>query len=186
MQNSINSYIQYFRTIATKHASIAHDPNMEGPQATEKGKSHFVLFDTDEVVTGLRSLIGPGFILFLEVYNTRVKDNHGGDYRSIQQGRFIIARKVTANDIFDYANALASCEQIAWDIINKMICDSRNGQGDTCNCPFSQLYLDSFNMEVVTNLWEGRSGWVVEFAFQWNRINEIDPDLLTNPDVWIP
>jgi hypothetical protein len=183
MQNSVNDYTVYFGNLAKRHHLLLHNGNQSGSNATVKAKSKFVLFDNDEVVTGLRSLIGSGIILFLEIFTFRGSDNMAGDYRSKHQGRFIIARKVLPMNNADLISAYAECEAIVWDFINKIIHDS-NLSGDACNTPFKNISLNDFSCEPVSNLWDGRAGWVVDFTYQQNRMDEIDEELANDEAIW--
>jgi hypothetical protein len=94
MNNPVSYYTLYFGNLAKRHYKLLHNSDNSTSSATAKSESKFVMFDNDEVVTGLRSLIGSGIILFLEIFTFRGSDNMAGDYRAKHQGRFIIARKV--------------------------------------------------------------------------------------------
>lgn len=183
MTNTINTYCTYFENLAKSHHSILHNATQSASNATVKGESKFVLFDNDEVVTGLRSLIGSGIILFLEIFTFRGSDNMAGDYRAKHQGRFIIARKVLPMNNSDLIAAYAECEAIVWDFINKIIHDSKLS-GDACNTPFKNISLNDFSCEPVSNLWDNRAGWVVDFTYQQNRMDEIDEDKANDTDIW--
>lgn len=185
MELSIASYVAYFRKLATQHYQILHNPQQEDTNATQHGTRRFILFETDEVVTGLRSNIGNGVVLFLEVYTFNGIDNGASDYRSAHQGRFILAEKVNHLSTHKLADTLAKCESIAWDIANKILYDCNRVQ-QPCNAPFQNVDLRSFAGEPVTNLWSGYSGWVMSFNFQFNRHSVIDDDRAVDPAIWVP
>lgn len=184
MINTVLTYVSYFRALAQNHYKILHNPAHETFDATVKGQSHFAVFDNDEVVTGLRSRISNGVVLFLEVFTFRGYDNQAGDYRGIYNARFIIAEKVAQGDNAGMINAYNNCEQIVWELINRIIYDSNNA-GSACGKPFKNLTLDQFSVEPVTNLWDGRTGWVVDFTFQQSRNTEMDTALATDEDIWV-
>jgi hypothetical protein len=183
MNNPVSYYTLYFGNLAKRHYKLLHNSDNSTSSATAKSESKFVMFDNDEVVTGLRSLIGSGIILFLEIFTFRGSDNMAGDYRAKHQGRFIIARKVKPMDNADLIDAYTECEAVVWDFINKIIHDS-NLSGDACNTPFKNISLNDFSCEPVSNLWDNRAGWVVDFTYQQNRMDEIDEDKANDTDIW--
>lgn len=183
MTNTVTTYINYFKALAQSHYMLLHDDDNANATAATKAKSKFVLFDNDEVVTGLRSLIGPGIILFLEIFTFRGRENGEGDYRAIHQGRFIIARKTIAQNNADLVAAYTETETVVWDFINRILYDSKHG-APACGAPFKNITLNDFSVEPVINLWDGRAGWVVDFTYQQPRLEEIDEDLATSVDIW--
>lgn len=185
MQRSIASYTAYFRKLATEHYLIRHNPQQEDNNATIKGARKFVLFDTDEVITGLRSMIGAGPILFLEAYTFNGKENGAGDYRSAHQCRFIVAEKCGITDTQKLEAVYLECEGIIWDIANKILFDC-NDSTMVCTAPFKEISLNDFAAEPVTNLWTGYSGWIMSFNFQFSRIDEMDPERATDAAIWQP
>jgi len=186
MRNNTNDYVNYFRQLAVSHYLILHDSSQEGPNATQKGKCRFVLFDNDEVVTGLRSVVPDGIVFYLEMFTGRGVDNLAGDYRGQYQGRFLIAKKVKAMSITELQQAYAECEGVMWDIIGRMLYDNAYA-GPDCELPFRNLTLNDFTWEPVSNLWDGRAGWVVDFNYQQSREDEITNAVVNgelNPTVW--
>lgn len=185
MNRNIASYVSYFRNLAAMHYQILHDPQQEESNSIVKATRKFVIFDNDEVATGLRSQIGSGIVLFLEVYTFQGKDNEAGDYRANHQARFIIARKVKPQSWTDLLVAYNTTEKIVWDFVNKIIVDS-NFTGPSCGTPFKNLTLNNFSAEPVSNLWDGRAGWVVDFTYQQDRTEEIDEDKANDEEIWGP
>ena len=184
MNNTLKDYTEYFRQLAVSHYLIQHQVAAESADATDKGNCKFAMFDTDEVVTGLRSAIGDGYVLFVEAYTFRGKDNDMGDYRSRHQGSFLLAKKTKKFSIADKVDNMAACEGIVLDIMNKIVYDSTNG-GTSCGCPFQHVSLNDFSCEPVMEIWDGRSGWVVNFNFEQDRSDMIDSDRATDINIWV-
>lgn len=183
MKNTIYNYVSYFRRLAAEHHAILHDPQQETQAATIRGARRFVLFDTDEVVTGLRTQIGDGIVLFLEAYTFQGHDNDAGDYRSQHQGRFIVAKKYNVKSFYDLVYAYDECEKVTWDFINRLIFDS-SVDGTACGTPFKNLSLANFSCDPVDKLWDNRAGWLVEFRFEQSRIDAINADNATDTNIW--
>lgn len=184
---SINTYVNYFRLMAASHTSIGHELGSEGPDA-DKSKSRFAIFSHDEVLTGLRSRIGDGVVLFLHPYFIKPKSNGAGDYRGVYSGAFIIAKKANKSDIADWLPALNECEFIAYGIAGQLVNDS-NEFGATCKMqnPFSGCLWDDMKFEPVMNLWDGRFGWYVEFEFTLKQAKFLmNPALYNENTTWQP
>lgn len=189
----IHDYVNYFRNIAIKHKQINHAHGAEIGSYTLKENRHFAIFEHDEVVTGLRSQIADGIVLFLHLYDTKGYDNLADDYRATHTGAFIIAEKAPiefqtrgaiAYSSLDGPEVLQSyetCETIMWQIINRMMMDSR----DPCHL-FHRIQLSDFTIDPVSNLWDGRYGWYVQFTFQTRRNDVINNALATDPPIWTP
>lgn len=185
MTNTIKTYIEYFRQLAVSHHLIQHVVAAESQASTTKGECRFAVFEYDEVVTKLRSAIGDGYILFVEGYTFRGKDNEAGDYRSRHQGTFLICKKTQQMNAAQKEDNMALCEEIVFDIITKIIYDSTD-DGTACGCPFKNITGNDFSAEPVLNIFEGRSGWVVNFNFEQDRISDMDPARATNAAIWLP
>lgn len=190
----IIQYVNYFRNIAVKHKKINHQIGAETNSYFTKDNRHFAIFEHDEVINGLRSTIADGIVLFLHLYDGKGYENQADDYRVRNTGAFIIAEKapihyqtrgnVAYNPGFDLPEVLHSyelCESIMWDIINRMIIDSRS----PCHF-FNYLELSDFTIEPVSNLWDGRYGWYVQFQFTSKRNEYISETLATDPTIWTP
>ncbi len=183
INNSLQEYIDYFRRIAVKHKRILHDPASE-LQDQPKGLKRFITFSHDEVITGLRSKIDNGIVLFLSLYDFSGEDNNADYYKSTHQASFILAGVAKSTDFAAQESVYVLTEEIVWNIISLLITESK--LENNCFAPFHRLKLSDFRAKPVGPLWDGRYGWYVEFTFRHKRNKEI---LLTQSEldiIWNP
>lgn len=178
----IAQYVSYFRNLAEQCHYIHHIPASENPDYPEKEDCKFALYYYHDLVAGLRTAISDGIVLFLHIYDGRGNDNHAGSQSSSHTCNFILAKKAVATDIPEITAALANTEEAMFVLINKIIHDAHQ-DGPGCG-PFKKVTLDKFRWEPVSNLWDGRFGWWVEFSFDVKRTDLMDESIALDAGTW--
>jgi hypothetical protein len=178
----LTQYVNYFRNLATQCHNIHHLPASEDPNYPDKNDCKFALYYYHEVVGGLRSNISDDIVLFLHLYDGQGKDNHAGNQSSSHTCNFIVAKKADINDINEVTQALSLTESTMFLLMNKIIHDA-NQDGPGCG-PLRKVTLDKFRWEPISNLWDGRFGWWVEFSFEVKRTDLMDEAIALDTGTW--
>jgi hypothetical protein len=180
-------YTNYFRQLAKKHYLIRHNPLAEDKSYVNKSECRFAMFHHDEVVSGLRTAIGDGPIVFVHPYYATPYSNDAGDFRGKYTGAFIIAKKSDPANINNIISNYDLTELIAWHFIAQIGFDANETDKPECDIPslfFSGVDFNRMKLEPVHNLWNGMYGWYVEFQFDIRK--KFGPQIHNESTVWLP
>ena len=165
-----NLYRAYFYHQCEAHPALAHQD--------EVGERVFQVVGIEEALGDFRTgAKAKGFIFRLINYTYTIGDDGGHETQKQIQGGFIIARHFSGRNIGtpDYYAAMEQSEQVADEIIEKMIADSLNAH------PLFYHSLDSrqqINVQPVAITGDANyAGWLCTFQFAnfWrNCISDAD------------
>ncbi len=147
----VNSYISYFRSLAVAHPLLLHDAASETEDSP--ATKHFIRFNTDEVITGLRTKVAFP-CLGVEIY-----ERSGGHWR----GAFSVFDHAI-NTYNDEVRALDITEQIMSYLVPKIYQDTLN-----CLNPFE--FIDMLQAEITSfgPIFDREFGWRCEFSFRFKN-----------------
>jgi hypothetical protein len=156
----LDAYVSYFRWQAMKHPDLLHSPDV--------GDRIFEVISIEEAMGDFRSSVTEkGFLMRLIVPTYSLGDSYSANGLKKAQGGFIIS-KYHSNRAADNAGFIAACtdsERVGFEIIEKMVGDSKNGH-PLFNHSINTL--DHLNLDVQPKHDEaegGYYGWLFMFEF---------------------
>jgi hypothetical protein len=170
MKNNLLAFVEYFRTLAVSHHLLKHDPTSE-TEDSAISKKHFTRVSMEEVVTGLRSKVGFPALL-LEKYENDISQETVYDLRQNPKAAFMILDTANLNSSNDQEEAQARCEEIAYDMLQKIWQDHYGKGVNRCETPFKDI-LQTVNMTFVGPLFDSQFGIRVEFDFSFSNVIKI-------------
>lgn len=156
----VSNYIEYFRQIAIKNKTIAHNPDAESKNGP-KGECAFTVFNMDAVARSLRTAMKPTPCLHLHIYDNLFNGKAPALKSNFSAG-FLITRKVKMNNNQDEIAAYAECEKVVYEILAAMQHDYT--EDGSCGA-LGAVDLSRVKITATGPLWDNRFGWWVEFDF---------------------
>lgn len=160
----INPYREYFRQLAIRHKDLLHDPYSESGDS-DIGAKHFVTWNVDQVITGLRTKAGRPLLL-LENYEIVTHAQTPSDIKGFYSGAFSVIDTALNNDYSSEDAAFVKTERIVMDILQQIWADHYAPGVDRCNTPFKEFYFDQMNIVPIGPLYDNDFGYRVEFQFR--------------------
>lgn len=171
MKNNVLDYVNYFRQIAIAHKDIKHIAAAEDNNGG-LGECKFVRWNTEEIVTGLRSSIGfPA--LALEMYEVATEANSIYDVKGNFKGAFSILIKANPNRYDEQIEALAQAETILMQCLQKIWADHYGIDAERQQTPFQYFDFEGIQIMSFGPTYDNIYGWRAEFNFNTRLINKI-------------
>lgn len=164
-----SDYIAYFKTAAVNNKVLAH---------VENTHHTFYEIDMEDLINGLK-MKNKFMSMFVESPETRVYDEKSDNLRKIRIGAFAIMQEAKIGDRASRENVLDDTEEVAEQIVSKMLNDTRGSR--------RKNYTPRFNLDIasvrffkvgpiLTNLY----GWRVEFTLN----DPIKNNLMLDESKW--
>jgi hypothetical protein len=167
MSNLIR-YIDYFRQLAVTHKDILHKPSTETADSAI-GEKRFAKWSAEEVVSGLRTKIGP-VALMIEIYETDLYASNVYDIKQLPKGAFTFFKATKEKDVNDQYDAFEWTEKIVYDLLKQIWQDHYGTDKNKCSTPFKKFVFDKDMITAVGPLFKNNyCGWRVEFEFEFQQ-----------------
>jgi hypothetical protein len=159
------AYIAYFEQIAATHALIQHNPDSSTTD-TGSGQRRFATYNADDVLAKtLRTKIGFPALL-AELYEFDFTQPAVYDPKPVYRAAFSIVCQASARDLRTEIQALATAEQIMWDVVQKLYADHYQPGTEHCSTPFAHINLTPASAMAFGPVWDYSFGWRFEFSFR--------------------
>jgi hypothetical protein len=164
MNTKFSELVQYFKTLASQHTAIAHSDN----------DKHFYRFELEEVLTSLKNINYPAFIL--EGYRYGLIDKLSDNVLKQRSGAFMIISHLADVSDFDTMHDIwDNLESICDDIIIRIKSDKRN----PLISAIKNFDLDSVEVTLIANEIDNNFGIRCTFTVSSPLSMEV------NSDVWL-
>jgi hypothetical protein len=164
MNTKFSELVQYFKTLASQHTGIAHSDN----------DKHFYRFELEEVLTSLKNINYPAFIL--EGYRYGLIDKLSDNVLKQRSGAFMIISHLSDVSDFDTMHDIwDDLESICDDIIIRIKTDKR----DPSISAIKNFDLDSVEVTLIANEIDNNFGIRCTFTVSSPLSMEV------NPHVWL-
>jgi hypothetical protein len=160
-----SDYIAYFETAAINHKVIAHDPNND----------HHTFYRLEDILNGM-SLKNKHLCLVVETTATKPNDEKSDNIRKLKTGAFAILQYVTKDDVAALDAAFDLTEEVAEDIVSKILNDTRKSKSVTKPPIPIQVDVNTINITPMGPMLDNHYGWKVEFTINSRFSNGLQLD----------
>lgn len=149
-----SQYIAYFKTCAINHKVLAH---------VENTHHTFYEIDIENILNGMK-LKNLYTSMLVERPEVRVYDEKSDNIRKIITGAFVILKEAKMGDFLSRENAMDECEEIASDIVSKLLNDTKKTKQSSAYTPRVVVDSNSIKFQPIGPILTNHYGWRVEFA----------------------
>lgn len=149
-----SEYINYFKTCAINNKVLAHD---------EANHPTFYEIDIEDILNAMK-LKNKHLSLLIESPEAKPYDEKSDNIRKLKTGAFVIIREAKMGDTVDKELALDETEEVAEQVISKMLNDTRKSKQSTAFTPKINLDVNSIRIQKVGPILTNHFGWRVEFT----------------------
>lgn len=150
-----SEYINYFKTVAINNKVLAHDP-----------VTHHTFYEIDiEDILNSMKLKNKYMSLLIESPEPRPADEKADNIRKLMPGAFVILQECKLNDIANRELILDNTQEVAEDIVSKLLNDTKKSKQNTLIQPRIVVDINSVKFQKVGPLLTHHFGWRVEFTF---------------------